>query len=76
MISGSRMRAICTPGSAYEESNRADFGEYDNGVVLINDEGHDTGYIPHGISSHIERHSEEEVRFKEEETPEGDEGEQ
>lgn len=70
------MRAIFKPGSAYEEINCADFREYDKGVVLINDEGHNMGYIPHGILSHIEPHSEEEVQFKEQETPKGDEEEQ
>lgn len=70
------MRAIFKPGSAYEEINCADFREYDKGVVLINDEGHDMGYISHGIWGHIEPHSEEEVHFKGEEIPEGDEEEQ
>lgn len=61
------MRAIFKPGSAYEEINCADFREYDKGVVLIRDEGHNMGYIPHDILSHIEPHSEEEVCFQDHE---------
>lgn len=70
------MRAVFKPRNAHEGINRADFRDYEKGVVLIDDEGHDMGCIPHGILSHIEPRSEEEPHFTERDLTEEDNEEQ
>lgn len=55
------MRVIYKPRNTYEEINCYDFREYEQGVVLHNEEGYNIGYVPFELLSHIEPHSEEEV---------------
>ncbi|MDJ1434090.1 hypothetical protein [Halostagnicola sp. A-GB9-2] len=57
------MRVIYKPGNTYEEINCYDFREYEQGIVLHNEEGYNIGYIPHEILSHIEPHPGERVAF-------------
>ena len=62
------MKVVYKPGNAYEEINCYDFREYEQGIVLHNEEGYNIGYVPHEILSHIEPHPEEKVVFGSEET--------
>lgn len=67
------MKVIYKPGNSYEEISCFDFREFDEGIVLRNEEGYNIGYVPHEILSHIEPHPEEEVSFENDTEGERDE---
>ncbi|MCW8172718.1 hypothetical protein D8S78_12255 [Natrialba swarupiae] len=50
------MKVVYKPGNTYEEINCFDFREYDEGIVLHDEQGYNIGYVPHEILSHIEPH--------------------
>lgn len=60
----SSMKVVFKPGNAYEEINCFDFREFDEGIVLRNEDGYNIGYVPHEILSHIEPHPEERLEFE------------
>ncbi|EMA38746.1 hypothetical protein [Halobiforma nitratireducens] len=64
------MRVVYKPGNSYEEIDCFDFREYEHGVVLHDEQGHNVGYVPHEILSHIEPHPGEEVDFEDGQPPE------